>query len=370
MTVVKRVPSALIFVCSAALMVGCHDRKPTDTQRGGDAGSDSSDPGNGGAAQQPPNGTTAYTLYHLGMDAQSTVYTVAVDNENVYWAGASITQAPKSGGGERVVLATSAGGIFVIRTDADFVYWVGGGQPYRTPKHRKGLAGATFQPVELGGISLLERTQPAPEYIASSTYPVETLLLDGSFMYVAAPGCAEITRVDLSTRAQQTVKPQAAPVTTTGRTYLVKSSAELYCGAWHGVFRVGESAMEALTDSAARIAGMAVSGGSLYWVDKLSNSSTDSSAQVWSLDAQGKRTKVADVLNSSGVSEIYADEPRQRLVWVDTALTDFSIESGAFRVWKYSSFNSGGSARDDDFLYWTRSTGSFGTIERIRLDEP
>ncbi|MEO8901226.1 MAG: hypothetical protein ABI488_06070 [Polyangiaceae bacterium] len=63
------------------------------------------------------------------------------------------------------------------------------------------------------------------------------------------------------------------------------------------------------------------------------------------------------------------DAPRNRLVWVDTAIVDFSTDDNSFHIWKRSSFTDGGSARDDAYLYWTWSSTSFGTFERIRFDE-
>jgi len=251
------------------------------------------------------------------------------------------------------------------------VYWIEDGAIARAQKHRSDLPGATFQPIDLGGIEVLDRTNPVSERLPLETGRLETLLLDGETVYAATGGCRAVTRFEPASSAKKTIN---APITVTGSlgfTYLVKYRDDVYCAAYQRVFRLrGFDEMEEVTSSATRIAGVAVSSDRLYWLDKLSNLTTDSSGQVWTMNDQGSPSKVGDVLTSTGATALYADEPRDRLVRVDAALVNFSIRDHAFHVWRQTNLPSGGSARDEDHLYWTVSSTSFGTIERIRFDEP
>jgi hypothetical protein len=69
-------------------------------------------------------------------------------------------------------------------------------------------------------------------------------------------------------------------------------------------------------------------------------------------------------------SRVHVDGPKNRLFWVDLVINDYSVATNIERVWRRSDFASGGSARDETYLYWTRSAPSFATIERMRLDMP
>lgn len=377
-----RFTNRMFCLVACAFSVCCHATRTTSLHRGEVAGggtdnavsnggsSESGDGGSGGSAP-PLVGTTPNTLYHLGLGAQSTVYSVAVDDENIYWAGASLIQAPKGGGGQRVIIGNSSTGIFVIRPAKDWVYWIQDGELARSQKHRKDLAGATFQPIDLGGIQVLDRTNPVSERLPLDTGRLEALLMEGETVYAATAGCRAVTRFEPTSSAQTTIRASATVADSVGFTYLLKYGEDVYCAAYQRVFRLrGFAQMEEVTSSAIRIAGIAVSSNRLYWLDKLSNSSTDSSGQVWTMSEQGSPSKVGEVLTSAGATTLYADEPRNRLVWVDTALADFSLRDNVFHVWKHSNLTSGGSARDDDYLYWTVASTSFGTIERLRFDEP
>jgi hypothetical protein len=99
----------------------------------------------------------------------------------------------------------------------------------------------------------------------------------------------------------------------------------------------------------------------LYWIDKLVDQSGDSRGEMWMLDDSGTPVRIADVPTSSiSVEGLFFDEPRDRLVWVSTALLEFPLDSKAWRVWKHSYATSRGSARDDTYLYWTVSSTQWG----------
>ncbi|MEO8903036.1 MAG: hypothetical protein ABI488_13310 [Polyangiaceae bacterium] len=362
-----------LWAALCALNVGCHPSGASLPGRSDDGGSDNSDAGAGGTSvtDHPALGTTTNTVYHLGLGSQSAVYSVAVDDKNLYWGGVGLTQASKSGVGDRVVLATSATGVFVIRPATDWIYWIDDGALARVQKFGIDIAGETLQRIELAGISVLQRTNPEPERVSFSAGAAETLFIEGETVYVATAGCGAVIRYEPSTFTQTVVKAPVVVTHSTGLTYLLRHGEDIYCGAWNRVFRLhGFDKMEELTSSAVRIAGLAVSSDRLYWLDKLSSASDNSNGQVWTLDDRGRPTKLADILTSIGSTEVYVDTPRNRLVWVDTAIVDFHTGDNSFRIWKHSSFMNGGSAHDADYLYWARSTMSFGTIERIRFDEP
>lgn len=272
-----------LCVALCALSVGCHSNSASVPDGNGDGGSVNSDAAAGGSipSSYPALGTTTNTVYHLGLGPQATVYSVAVDDQNLYWGGAGLTQAPKSGVGDRVVLASSATGIFVIGPAKDWIYWVDAGALARAQKYGIDVASETLERIELAGVSILQRTNPQPERVSISAAAAETLAIDGETVYVATAGCGAVTRYEPATSTQTIVKAPVAVTYSTGLTYLLRQGEDTYCGAWNRVFRLrGFDKMEELTRSAVRVAGLALSAGRLYWMDKLSSASDNSDGQV------------------------------------------------------------------------------------------
>lgn len=355
------------------LIVGCqagstaNGAKPGGGGGAGGGGSASTAGLTGWSTAGNDFGTTPLTLYNLG---NSQVYTVEIDGNEIYWAGVNVTQAPKAGGGTPVVLGT-APVVYAIRTNGDYVYWLGGSWLMRAVKHGRETGEVTMQEIDLGGRRVQQRTAPQPESVELPWEPPpEALLIDGGYAYIASPGCGVLVQVNLDTRELRTLQLGTGLVPTIGYVHLARHGDALYCGSWQRVFRVQDfSRVTEITAAATRVAGLASTGENLYWLDKLGTSTTDSSAALFMLGEGDSSSRVGDVLISSlGPRQIYFDSVRERIVWADSALMDFSLRTNTGRIWTRSSFLSGGSARDETYLYFARSAPSFGTIERIRLD--
>lgn len=232
-------------------------------------------------------------------------------------------------------------------------------------------SGASYRDLVLTGVTVRERRGLEPERIPLPWSAAEDMLLDGNHAYVAMAGCAAVVRVNLETLATDRVQLDAPLEYQTGYTFLQKQGADLYCGAWKRVLRIpGFSRMEEITTTATRVAGLAVVGSDLYWLDKL-GTSTDSRGEMWKLRADQTPISVANLLMGAfGPSRVHSDPTGHRLFWVDLVINEYNLASNVERVWRRSDFASGGSARDEAYLYWTRFAPSHGTIDRMRLDAP
>jgi hypothetical protein len=340
----------------------------------------SATPGSGGGGGTPGGagtagaelGTTPTTLYHLGRGGGVVAHSVEVDTQNLFWGGISLFQAPKTGGAMPSLLATSGGGIFVIRAAEKSVLWLEMGELRRTPKVGFEPAGVTYEDLLLSQVTVRQRRGLEPERIALPWRTAEDLLLDGNVAYVAMAGCAGVVRVNLETLATDSLQLETPLAAEPGYTFLVQHGSTLYCGAWKRIVRIPDFArMEEVTTSATRVAGLGLLGSDLYWLDKLGSSSGDTGGQMWRLAPGEAPTNVGTLsMGTFGPNRVHTDEPGKRLFWVDLVINDYSVTTNVERVWRRSEFASGGSARDETYLYWTRSAPSFATIERMRLDAP
>jgi hypothetical protein len=340
---------------------------------GSNGGAGGSPGGTGtGSAASAELGTTPTTLYHLGRGGGVVAHSVEVEGQDLFWAGIGLFQAPKAGGGVPSVLATSGGGIFVIRAAEKAVLWLELGGLKRTPKVGFEPAGVTYENLVLSGVTVRQRRGLEPERIPLPWSAAEDLLLDGNVAYVAMAGCAAVVRVNLETLATDSLQLEAPLAAETGYTFLVQRGSTLYCGAWKRIVRIPDFArMEEVTASATRVAGLALLGTDLYWLDKLGSSSGDERGHMWRLLPGEAPTNVGPLsMGTFGPNRVHADETGSRLFWVDLVINEYSVATNVESVWRRSEFASGGSARDETYLYWTRSAPSFATIERMRLDAP
>jgi hypothetical protein len=317
-------------------------------------------------------GTTPTTLYHLGRGGGIVAHSVEVDGQNLFWGGISLFQAPKTGGVTPSLLATSGGGIFVIRASEKAVLWLETGELKRTPKVGFEPTGVTYEDLLLSEVTVRQRRGLEPERIALPWSVAEDLLIDGNVAYVAMAGCAGVVRVNLETLATESLQLETPLAAETGYTFLAQHGSTLYCGAWKRIVRIPDfTRMEDVTTSATRVAGLGLVGSDLYWLDKLGSSSGDARGQMWKLVPGGAPANIGTLsMGIFGPSRVHVDGPKNRLFWVDLVINDYSVATNIERVWRRSDFASGGSARDETYLYWTRSAPSFATIERMRLDMP
>jgi hypothetical protein len=319
----------------------------------------------------PEVGATSRTIRYLG---EVTAYAVAVDDENLYWSQpGSIMQAPKAGGGTPVVLGFGPQAAFVIRTGGDYVYWLSGGLPARVPRFGKEPPGTALEELTIGGVRVLQRTGLKVEAISLPWASAETLVLDEKYAYVAMPGCGAVVLVDLETLAQTTLTLEEPPKSGEGRTYMARDGADVYCAAWHSVFAIRDrSRLELVASGAEHVAGVTVAGGRLYWLDMLKNQDGTNRGEMWALGTDGTPVRRGDpYVSQVGPYEIFADDARQRIVWVDTAVVQYDTANDNWRAWTLTSFAKG-DAIDDSYLYWARAApgNGFATIERMPLDEP
>jgi hypothetical protein len=287
---------------------------------------------NGNAGTSETFGSTEYTLYHLGRGTGSGVYAVTVDDESVYWAqhGGRLMKASKDGLGNPGVLgswgSTLAG--MIIRAGRDYVYWLDGG--YLSRVHKSG-----------GETERISLPWPAGEGLA----------IDETYVYVAAAGCAAVVRVHQDTLAQESLSVETPLVARTGRTYLARAGDTLYCGAWQRLYAIRAwSRLEELTTAANEVAGIALLGDTLYWLDKKSNPDGTPTGEMWTLSPNGNAEKAADShVSTVAPYDIFPDDERARLVWVNNNAVEYSIESRMTKALTQGSFGTG-CARDETYL--------------------
>lgn len=310
---------------------------PPASETGGTSGS----AGSGG--ETASNREEIYPITESGDDKAGAV---AVDDDSVYWSQQSrgLLRAAKEGGGTPVRLGTwnaiAVGQELAVANRQ--AYW---------------LDLTTLKTADADGNSSRELELP---------WYGSNVAVSGQFAYVTTRGCTAIGRVDLSAWTIETQSPEQVPPTSTGRSYLSLEGGDVYCGSWSSVFRFeGFSAGVPLTDQAEQVSGMTIAEGSLYYLDRTSD--TTRLQRLSDLEAPSEPSTLATV-NVLPQSPLLFDAPRHQLLFTSSGrLYAFSLESEELRV--LAEIHSGGGlAVDETHAYFSNSTPNLASIERLRLE--
>ncbi len=354
---------ALLFV-TATLATACHHGSSSAisdsagapaTGRGGGAPAPSATASKGGSAASEAGaqdgataraeggavGRTPYTL--IAIDSRQ-AYSIAVDSTHIYWGdhGGWVKRALKDGSGALEPVSQSGGSPFSMTLTDTYVYWSDSSYVWRAPK-----AGGREEQVPL--------PFGAPGAVQS----------DSKYVYVAAPGCAAIARLDLSTHGAETTTVTKTFGYATGATYLYWEGSELYCGAWHRVFVMRAwGKLEELVTSAEQVWGIAFVRGKLVWVDQYG---PQRELALYALDSGGPKLLgvVPDSANCYG-SPLVADADRNRVLFTPTGTVEgIAVDTGVSTVLANTN-STHAITRDQDWLYWTTDSA---TIERMPITQ-
>ena len=365
-------PALRVAACLSVLIGACGDNRPvrlpspsgtddrgedgapaTSAQRDG-AGTQHPDaqPTPSAASMEPLEPHMGGTLYDLDI---AEGFEILADAQGVYWTTRGGVHRGSLDGSDPVERwGTCPIGVCPLGSDDTDLYWI-----YRDVLYKRAKAAAPD-------------SAPQERALRLRHDPSTPVLVDDTYVYLAMPGCAAITRLRKDaddTGEEMYIEP---PQDRSGTTLLHRKGSTLYCASWGRLYAIPEWGAEPALLATARyeITGLLPVGAQIFFLDAYRGSGTD--GRLSRVPEAGGEVSLVLETDLEAPRGLFLDASHDRILFWDGLLLSYLRLDASDHGWLLLDTRSptAGSAHDGH-LYYLRMPGSAGftpQVKRVAMD--